>query len=152
MIDVAVNGECSKLSPIFVACFSPKIQALIQAPAIYLPYGFCTNKDSYCSNFLVLYFQVYVSQEAETLAVHSLFTIQNTEAIKRNLRMCENGGFSLSGSQFIYSLFQRRYSVLPFYTVFQGCFLRDFISNMQLMSMCICFHYDAALSPHICSP
>jgi len=25
LIDVAVNGECSKLSPIFVACFSPKI-------------------------------------------------------------------------------------------------------------------------------
>ena len=25
LIDVAVNGECSKLSPIFVACFSPQI-------------------------------------------------------------------------------------------------------------------------------
>jgi len=25
VIDVTVNGECSKLSPIFVACFSPKI-------------------------------------------------------------------------------------------------------------------------------
>jgi len=29
---------------------------------------------------------VYVSQEAETLAVHSLLTIQDTEAIKRNSR------------------------------------------------------------------
>ena len=29
---------------------------------------------------------MYVSQEAETLAVHSLLTIQDTEAIKRNLR------------------------------------------------------------------
>ena len=38
---------------------------------------------------------MYVSQEAETLAVHSLFTIQNTEAIKRNVK---NGGFSLSRS------------------------------------------------------
>jgi len=53
---------------------------------MYFPYGFCTNKDSYCSNFLALYLQVYVSQEAETLAVHSLFTIQNTEAIKRDSR------------------------------------------------------------------
>jgi len=35
------------------------------------------------TNFLAL---VYVSQEAETLAVHSLFTIQNTETIKKNLR------------------------------------------------------------------
>jgi len=55
-------------------------------PAIYFPYGFCTNKGSYCSNFLALYLQVYASQEVETLAVHSLFTIQNTEAIKRNVR------------------------------------------------------------------
>ena len=29
---------------------------------------------------------MYVSQEAETLAVHSLLTIQNTEAIKKNSR------------------------------------------------------------------
>ena len=60
----------------------------MQAPVTYFPYGFCTSKDSYCSNFLALYLQVYVSQEAETLAVHSLLTtyIQNTEAIKRNLR------------------------------------------------------------------
>ena len=38
------------------------------------------------SNFLALYLQVYASQEAETLAVHSLLTIQNTEIIKRNLK------------------------------------------------------------------
>ena len=31
------------------------------------------------------FFQVYESQEAETLAIHCLFTIQNTKAIKRNL-------------------------------------------------------------------
>ena len=61
-------------------------QLMVSAPVIYFPYGFCTNKDSYCSNFLVLYLQVYASQEAETLAVHSLFTMQNTEALKRNLR------------------------------------------------------------------
>jgi len=53
-MDVAVNGECSKLSPIFVACFNPKIKAIIQMPVIYFPYGFCTNKDSYCSKFLAL--------------------------------------------------------------------------------------------------
>ena len=58
----------------------------MQAPAIYFLYGICTNKGSYCSNFLALYLQVYVLQDAETLAVHSLFTIQNTEAIKRNLK------------------------------------------------------------------
>ena len=89
-IDVAVNNECSKLSPIFVACFSPQIYAIIQVPAIYFPYGFCTNEDSYCSNFLALYLQVYESQEAETLAVHSLFTIQNPQTIKRHLSNLHN--------------------------------------------------------------
>ena len=72
---MAVNGECSKLSPIFVACFSPKIYAIIQAPAIYLLYGSVQIKVLTSS-----------AVSPETLAVHSLFTIQNTEAIKRNLR------------------------------------------------------------------
>jgi len=35
---------------------------------------------------VVLQLQVYVSQEAETLAVHSLLTIQNIDAIKRNVQ------------------------------------------------------------------
>jgi len=35
------------------------------------------------------------------LAVHSLFTIQNPETIKRNLRNVQNGGFLLSGSQIL---------------------------------------------------
>ena len=40
-----------------------------------------------------------MSQEAETLAVHSLLTIQNTEAIKKNLRNVRKGRFLLSGFQ-----------------------------------------------------
>jgi len=36
----------------------------------------------------ILTVPVYVSQEAETLAVHSLFTMQNTEAIKKEFKEC----------------------------------------------------------------
>jgi len=45
----------------------------------------------------VLYLQVYVSQEAETFTVHSLFTIQNTEAIKWNKECAKTAGFRSAG-------------------------------------------------------